>query len=186
MQNKRFRLCEQAIFVAYYKIRDLPNAKKLAKRAKISRQAFYMHHKSPQWIPYDYEKYLLDSYSAKMKTFMVRKQIELRMLYLRLLIFVHTHKEMIGALIKDGRTEVIDEMVVKLKKRILLEWNLAGNLEEVFQVYKKEVAGVIEVWAKDGFAKKELDKVLKEIMFLTKTSPQRLAPLIKAEMEDQE
>lgn len=95
-----------------------------------------------------------------------------------MLIFIYSHRELIGALIKDGRTEVIDRMIKDLKGCILREWNLAGDIEDVFHVYEKEVLGVIEIWAQDNFAKKKLDKVLNEILLLTKTSPRRLVQLI--------
>lgn len=178
MLNKKFRLCEQAIFAAYFKVKDLPNAKKLARRAKISRQAFYTHHQSPQWIPYDYEKYLLDSYKAKMKILLERPREDIKKIYLRMLIFIYSHREVIGALLKDGRTEVIDRMIKVLKGCILREWNLAGDIEDVFHVYEKEVLGIIEIWAQNNFTKKKLDKVLNEILLLTKTSPRRLVQLI--------
>lgn len=179
MRNKKFRLCEQAIFTAYYKVRDLPNTKKLARRAKISRQAFYAHHKSPQWIPYDYEKYLLDSYKTKMRKLLTRQQVELKMIMLRMLIFIYSHREMIDALLRDGRVVVIKEMVAQLKPRVISEWNLAGNLDEIFQIYTGEILGVIVKWAQDGFLDEKLDMVLGKIMLLTKTTPRRLASLIE-------
>ena len=178
MKNKRFSQTEKAIFVAYYQLRDYPNARKLARRAGISHTTLYRHHKSLQQIPKDYEDYLLKSFDTRIKAMLVRQQIELKTLYLRMLIFIHTNREVIKMLLKDGRTEVINKMVLKFRQRVILAWNLAGDLEKVYGVYRREVLGVIEDWGRRDFAKQEIEVVLDDIMHLTKTTPRRLSKLI--------
>ena len=114
-----------------------------------------------------------------MKTFLIGQKFELRMIFLRMLIFIYNNREVIGILLKDGRKNIIDEMMLCLKPRIMREWRYSGQLEDMYTVYAKEVSGVIENWAREEFDEKKLEETLGDIMFLTRTSARRLAGLIK-------
>ncbi len=174
MKNKAFCKRERAIFLAYFKMRDYPNAKKLSKRAKISRQTFYNHHSSPQMIPYDYEKYLLDAFRRKIRRYLKDERYELKTIFARTLVFIHNNRETLIILFKDGRKNIVDEIMNYLKPRIIREWNYAGDFDELYRIYAKEISGVIENWARKKFSNKELDKILNDIMYLTVTSVRRL------------
>lgn len=178
MQNKRFRKTEEAILAACYQLSDFPNAKKLACRAKISRSTFHRHHKSPWQIPYNYQKYLLKCFDAKIKSLSDCQEITLKVLYLRMLIFIHSNREVIKILLSSGHADVMEKMISKFKKHTLEQWNMSGNLGKVYDVYRKEILGIIENWSKQNFLKKELDTVLNDILYLTKTAPRRLSRLI--------
>ena len=178
MSNKRFRKTEQAIFIAYYTLKDYPTARKLAKRAHISRATLYRHHTNPTKIPRNYEEYLLATYSRIIHRLINKDQATLKVLFLRTLIFISINDKVFGFLFLDGHQDIIKKMFRKLKKRVLQEWNMAGNLEKLYIVYENEVVGVIEAWHQKDFSKKYLAATLDDILFLTKTSPHRLSRLI--------
>ena len=146
MANKRFQKTERAIFVAYYKLRDFPSARKVARRAKISCSTFYRHHSSPYHISQDYENYLLKSYSSKIKKLINAKNTETNTVFLRTLVFVTAHRVIYKAL---------------------------------FNVYENEIVGLFEVWDKQNFSSRYLDAVLNDLIYLTKTTPKRLAKIAK-------
>ena len=176
MANKRFFKTEKAIFIAYCKLRDYPSAKRIAQLAGVSRATFYRHHRKAVKIPEDYEKYLLENYRKMMRGFM-KRGTKIRILYFRMLIFMVNNEEVILVLFQEGRKEIIRSMVDYLKPCVLDEWKIGGDLSKMFNVYKSEVMGVIEVWAEQKFSDKDLDTVLNDIMYLTQTARQRLLPL---------
>lgn len=178
MANKKFRKTENAIFIAYYKFRDYPSAKTLARRAKISRATLYRHHSSPQSLSKDYEKYLLDAYAKKIKK-LLKRNPPLKTLFLRTLVFIHNHRLILKALFKEDHKEIIKKMLDKLKDRILKEWNYAGNTDKLYKVYQNEILGIIEAWGKNDFSVKETTSVLSDILYLTKTTPKHLSRFLE-------
>ena len=179
MANKKFQKTEKAIFVAYYKFRDFPSAKVLARRAKISRSTLYRHHEKPFALPKDYENYLLKIYARRMRAFL-NKGLPLKTLFFRTLIFIHTHHLIFKALFKDGNKEIIKKMLDKLKPQILKDWNYAGNTEKLYKIYQNEILGLIEAWSEDNFDIKEVETVLNDILYLNKTTPRHLARFLEA------
>ena len=178
MANKKFRATEEAIFVAYYKLVDYPSAKIIAKRAGISRSTLYRHHQLPRLISRDYEQYLLKIFSRKMQGFLNKEEVELKTMFLRVLIFIHNNRVTFAALFRDKHKDVIGKMWGKLKPRVLLEWHLAADTDKLFSVYQNEILGIIEVWSKDNFTVNNLDAVLSDIIYLTKTAPKRLVGIL--------
>lgn len=179
MKNQKFRKTENAIFIAYYKFRDYPTVKALAKRAGIARSTLYRHHKSPRQIPDNYEKYLLEIYSHKMKRFLNQENASLKKLYFRKLIFIHNNQIIFEALFRDGRKEIIKDMIDKIKTPILSEWNYK-NPEKLYKVYQNEVLGIIENWHENNFNAKEIGNILNDILYLNKTTPKHLARFLEA------
>ena len=179
MANKRFQKTERAIFVAYYKLRDFPSARKVARRAKISCSTFYRHHSSPYHISQDYENYLLKSYSSKIKKLINAKNTETNTVFLRTLVFVTAHRVIYKALFKNGQKEIIKRMFRVLRQKIITEWQLPGDLEKLYNVYENEIVGLFEVWDKQNFSSRYLDAVLNDLIYLTKTTPKRLAKIAK-------
>ena len=180
MGNRRFKRTEHAIFITYYKMRDYPIAKRIAKRAKISRATFYRHHQTASNIPRDHEEFLFRAYTTQMKKYL-KKSSSLQTIFLRLLVFLSSNKEVIKFLLNDGRKEIIKKMINHLKPVIICNWRFAGNLDKAYNVYENEVLGVIEFWGQRNFAVTNLSKVLDEILYLTRTASERLIPLIEPE-----
>lgn len=176
MKNKRFCKTEKAIFLAYYKLRDYPNAKKLAKTANISRSTLYKHHKKIQAIPADYEDFLLQNYAKAIKKYL-KKPAEFKTILFRTHAFIFANREIFGALFKEGHKETIKKMFNILKPNVLNEWGLTGNLDKIYNIYTNEILGIIESWEKQNFSEKSLEQVLNDTLYLTKTSKQKLLPL---------
>ena len=179
MANKKFSKSENAIFIAYYKLKDFPTARRIAKKAKISRSTFYRHHDQPQNIPRDYEDYLFKLYQKRIKKFLEKEDIYLRTLLLRTLVFISSHQRIFRALFIHKQEEFIKKIFRCLKNRILAEWHLAGDLNEFYYVYENEIIGVIEAWDKQNFTNHSLSSTLNNLTHLTNTAPRRLTFLIK-------
>lgn len=177
MSNKKFRKNERAIFVAYYKLRECPIAKRVAKQANISRSTLYRHHRTTFSIPHDYEKYLLRTYSRQMYSFLHEKGTSLSILFLRTLVFISNNKDIFEALFRDGHKEVIRGILDIIRPKIVEEWQLFNDDDVIYHVYSNEVLGIIEVWSKYGFSDKYLSLAQKDIIFLTKTARKKLLPL---------
>ena len=177
MANKKFKKNENAIFLAYYKFRDRPTAKALAKRAGISRSTLYRHHKSPHSIPENYEKYILEVYSKRIKNFL-KQGTTLKKLFFRKLVFIHNHHIIFAALFQGGRKDIIKDMLDFIKTPILSEWNYK-NPEKLYKVYQNEVLGLIETWAENGFKADEIEIVLNDILYLNKAAPKHLSRFLE-------
>ncbi|MBR2795454.1 hypothetical protein IKE13_00080 [Candidatus Saccharibacteria bacterium] len=178
LQNKKFYKSERAIFIAFYKFHDYPTAKVLARRAHIARSTFYRHHRSPHFIPGNYEDYLFQTYRRKIKILLKRPDVSIRSLFLRTLIYIHVNSEFFKVLFQDGHKEIIKRMVSELKEPILAIWNYGDNSPKLFHVYENEILGIIEAWGEQEFANQEIENVLGDILYLTKTSPKHLSRFI--------
>ncbi len=177
MSNKRFKKTEQAILIAYYRFRDYPVAKKIAKSAKISRSTLYRHHQTTTNIPYDYEEYLLQAYLRTIRKFSKKKNPSLKTVLLRTLVFIASNREVFLILFQSNHKEVINKMLDHIKLIILEEWKLGGDLNKMYSIYKNEVLGAIEIWGKANFSNQTLNSALEAIVYLTKTARQNLLPL---------
>ena len=69
-------------------------------------------------------------------------------------------------------------MVSELKEPILAIWNYGDNSPKLFHVYENEILGIIEAWGEQEFANQEIENVLGDILYLTKTSPKHLSRFI--------
>ena len=176
MQNRRFFKNEYAILIAYYKLRNYPSAKRLARIAGISRSTLYRHHKRVQFIPIDYEAFLLQSYICSIKK-LIHKNANLKTIILRTLVFIVSNRELFRILFKDNRKEIVKRMFEYLKPRILEEWHLSGNIDKIYSVYKNGVLGIIEIWYKQKFTSNHIESTLNDILYLTRVSRHNLLPL---------
>lgn len=177
MTNKRFRQTEHDIFIAYYKLKNHSDTKSLAHHAGISRSTLYRHHQKSQNIPDDYEDYLLLTYNRLIQDCLRSKTTSLSNIYLRTLVFISNHKEVFVALFSDGHQGIIKKMLANLGPKITAFLCLDSKMSTAYIVYENEILGVIEVWSKHNFSSTKLDKTLKDILYLTSTAPERLAPL---------
>ena len=178
MSNQRFFKTEKAIFIAYYKLKDYPSAKKIARHAKISRSTFYRHHQAANNIPRDYEEFLFNSFKDEIKRYL-KNDSNLSTVFLRLLVFISNHKAIIKALLDDGRKESIKRMLSQLRPAIIYYWRPANNSDKTYNIYENEMLGIIETWSKHNFSTTKLNHVLNDTLYLTKTAPKRLAPLVR-------
>lgn len=179
MSDKRFRKTELAIFIAYYTFQDYPTSRKLARRARVSRSTLYRHHPNVTDIPRDYEDYLLKSFNRAMRKAIHNKEVKLKIVILRMLVFIMNNKKILKLLFKKDQKSIIKKMLIRLKPRLASEWALKGDFADFFNVYMNEVVGIIEIWSKQNFSRNKLGITLNDIMLITKSAPKRLAFLIK-------
>ena len=179
MSNKHFYKTEQAILIAYYKLKDFPKACKIAKQAGISRSTFYRHHSSAYSIPYDYEAYLFSLYSYTIQKLLRRSQISVKLAYLRTLAFISNHRDLFKILFSENRKEVIKKMLHRLRPLISQSWPASCNTDQAFNIYANEVLALIELWGKHDFSVSMLSSTLSEVLYLTKTAPRHLSPIAK-------
>lgn len=176
-RDKRYQKTEEAILAVLMKSRELPAAGNLAKRARISRSTLYRHHRTVPGIVPDYEREVLIRYTNTIRRLIRRKNTQVRMIYLRTLIFVMANRRVFEILLKYSGGAVVEKMVLRLRGKLGRAYHLPKNSDKMLRVYAKEVAGMVEEWGKDGFKESELESVLGKIMYLTETMRQRLGPL---------
>lgn len=184
MKDKRFYHNEIGLCRYRRRCKKSNNVTKLAKWLRIDPSTVYRHHQSFNDIIRDYEIYVLKEFKQKIKKYLKNEDITLKTIYLHTLSSISENKEMILTLFENDHKDIIKNMLDVIKERITKEWNLHGNLENIFNVYQNEVIGVIEIWAKSKFDTNEIDATLNSVMRLTETAPRRLALTIKSK-EDQ-
>lgn len=176
MANERFRKNEQAILTAYYKLKDYPGAKKLARAAGVSRTTLYRHHKIIQAIPVDYEDFLFRAYKETIRHYLV-EDVPIKTLFLRTLVFIHCNREIIQALFRAHHKEIVEKILDYLRPRTTQDWCAVSNPDKVYKVYKNEIMGIIEEWNKQGLSRQDIGLILDNILYLTESAYRSLLPL---------
>lgn len=178
MQNKRYRRTEEAILEVLFKAKGLPSTSKLVKGARISRSTLYRHHKTVPGIIPDYERSVLISYTRVIHKFTHAKNIPLKAIYLRTLIFIMAHRWTFEIILKYDSGIVFEKMVLRLKSKVIAACHLPRNSDRAIYIYAKEVAGILEEWGKTKFSEANLNQVLRDIIYLTKTIRLRLSQIM--------
>ena len=171
MKNKRYRKTEEAIFRVFFGAKGIIAAKELARKAGISRITLYRHHPLVQNIALDYERYLLGEYAKVMQRISGKEEVGLKIVYLQMLIFTVREKEVILALLKQGRRVIIEKMIWGIEPRIMSELRLDKG---AFELYVGGVFGLMDRWSKSGFIEEKIEEVLGDIMRFTKSAKKRL------------
>lgn len=175
LKNKRFKKTEEAIIMAFFLAKDKLSLKRLLQLAKISRSTLYRHHKNLTEIVPDYEKYILKKCKNYMKPLIKKDESRLKTLYQRILIFMVANRFIIEFLLKNGSQNIIERIVKALKPMILASGKVTDG--EMFKIYTKEVAAIIEEWCRLGFKKDDILPTTYKIMYLTDQAYIRLSPL---------
>ncbi|MBR3180447.1 hypothetical protein IKF57_02910 [Candidatus Saccharibacteria bacterium] len=173
MSNRRFRKTEDAIFAAYNSIKE-PSAHRIVSKVHISRSTFYRHHKNIHSITRDYEKYILEKYSATLRPFLAKNHTQLKTIILQMLIFIMAHKTIFHAFLKSEHAKILEKLTLHLEPKFAQSLRLPHRH---FGILAKEITGVIEEWGKTNFAESKLDSTLADIIFLVTTAKSRLKPL---------
>lgn len=175
MRDKRFLHSEDAIIRSFLSIRDSVSVDYLISRAQISRSTFYRHHKNVKRIVLDYEDYLLNKYSKTMKGW--RNGKELKFYYKQLLLFIIANKKIVLFLVQHGEKGIFERLIMKLEPIIVKRIKLPERAKTTLIVYRSEIMGLLEEWAREEFFEEKLNKVLKNIVYLTLTMKDRLMEL---------
>ena len=176
-RNKRYQKNEEAILDVLMGSKELPAAGVLAKKAHISKSTLYRHHKTVPGIIPDYKREILIKYGNMVRRLNRRKNVQVRTICLRTLIFIVANRRVFKILLRYDGSVIVEEMILKLKNKLKNTCRLPKNSDKMLRVYVKEVAGVIEEWSKHGFREDEIESTLNKILYLTETMRQRLGPL---------
>ena len=177
LKDRRFRKNEGLIVEIFIKGNGELTVKKMAKETGLSRSTVYEHHHAIKEIIPDYERHVLAEYSRLMRKKMRRKNVQLRTLYFDTLVFILRNRKIFEMFLKFNDRNVVMKMVDKMRGKIV---NLAGlpkKSDKVFRVYAVEVVEIIFGWGERGFLESELEQVLGDIMYLSKTCGHRLGPI---------
>ncbi|MBR2641218.1 TetR/AcrR family transcriptional regulator [Candidatus Saccharibacteria bacterium] len=177
LANKRFRKTEEAIIMAFFVTKDKVNINRIIKTAGISRSTLYRHHKSLDSIVPNYERYIIKKYNHVVKCIIKCKNNNLKSIYQRILIFLSCNKIIINFLYTHGDDKIIEKMIMLLKPYIASHYYLSQ--EKIFNIYAKEVTGLMEEWIKNGYSFNTINNTVDNIVYITKSAYTRLSPIIQ-------
>ena len=177
LKNKRFKHSEECIVTALLIAKDKLNLNKIIRIAHISRSTLHRHHGNINDIIPNYEKYILRKWKTRVKHLSKIKSLPLKFFYERLLSFLSSNRQITELLLKYDDHVFIEQFIVALKPHILTTGRITDG--EVFTLYTKETAGLIEAWCDDGFDIDAIPSVVSKIMYLTNTAYARLSPLAR-------
>lgn len=175
LKNKKFRDSEAAIRRGFFLLKNKLSVERLIKVAKISRSTLYRHHKNIHEVIPNYERFVLRRCKNTMRHLARNKRIRLKTLYERLLIFMSANRPIMEFLLEFGDRNFIEKIVFALEPKITATGKV--NNGEMFKIYAKEVAGLIETWGHAGFDPDAIPIVINKIIYLTDTAHIRLSPL---------
>ena len=178
LANKRFRKTEEAILRVFFEENIYIGMGELAEKAGVARSTIYHHHKTVRGIVVDYERYILRKYKRTMAKVLRTKDTSMRMLYNKTLMFIMQNRQIFLIVIRGGRNEVFDKMMMAIRLTIEDIEKLPKNAEKIFDVYAGEVGALLKRWSKKEFREEEVEGLLRDILYLTKTMRVRLKPLL--------
>ena len=175
LKNKRFRQTEETIIITFFSVKESLSLSHFFHTAHISRSTLYRHHKNLSEVAPDYEAYILYKCKKIMHSLMNNPKCQLRTLYSRILILMSANRLVMRFLLKYGRRDFFERMIITIKPRIIATNKITDG--EMFKIYTKEIAGLVEEWGRAGFNKNTIVSTVDKIMFLTNTAHIRLSPL---------
>lgn len=178
MCHQRYRKTEEAILKVFFQ-NNQSTMKGIARKAGIGRATIYLHHHAIKDILPDYENYLLSEYQKFIHKKLRIKNIELKTLYFNTLIFISRNQRFFKIFIRFNRREIFFRILMILKSKIESFARLPKNSEKIFKIYTSEISEILFEWGKKGFPDTELEKILSDIIYLTKTSRHHLMPINK-------
>ena len=176
--NRRFCKTEEAILKAFFDDNNYISIEKMAKKAGVARSTFYHHHQTVNKIIIDYRNYILSKYGQMIKKTSVSRETAIKILYERTIIFIIQYQRIFKILMMGNEREIFNRMIIKLGPKLIPVMGLPKNYEKIFLVYTGEIVALLGAWCKGGAKKNEIDALLGEIVFLTKTARVRLKILL--------
>lgn len=178
MKDSRFRRHEEDFLKVFYVENSKGTTmKKMAKKAGVGRSTIYLHHHAVREVIPDYERYMLLQFKELIQKKIRRKNVQIKMLYLEMLVFMMRNKRIFEMFLKFDKREILIKMIEKMRTKIVSYAKFPKNYEKMFRVYEGEVVELIFDWGRKGFSEKELMRVLSDIMYLTDTARARLMPI---------
>lgn len=177
MNDRRFRKTEEAIFRAYYSGDVYISIEAMAKKAGISRSTFYRHHRAVGLIASDYESFAISRYSRMIKRLASKKNVELKGLFVRTLLFIITNKMLAEMLMKDDGRRLICKMVYVLRPYIEKTARLTVKHDIIFRVCASEITEIITYWVDDGLKEDSISMIVADIIYVIRTAKTRLGQI---------
>lgn len=175
LKNRRYRSTETRILITLLMIKDSLSLERLIRMAKISRSTLSRHHKNLHEIAPDYRKYVLKKCQNITRSLLKNPNSELRTVYRRILVFMSANRLIMEFILEYGEQSVFEDIIYTIKPKILASSKITD--EEMFMIYTKEVAGLIEEWGKQGYDKESIVSIINKILSLTETAHIRLNSL---------
>ena len=156
MRDCRYKKTEEKLLSVFFDAR-YDTMMQIAKKAGVAYSTVYAHHHSVMKILPDWEEYVLEEYRAFLR----------RRSYFEMLIFILNYRKYFEAFLKFGDREIIMKM-------IFVMWGV-DEPGKLLRILAGEVAEVIFEWGEGGFSGREIEVVLGDMVYLTKTARERLA-----------
>ena len=94
-----------------------------------------------------------------------------------MLVFILRNKKIFKMFLKFNDREIIGKMIKKMNTKIIRFAKLPKNSDKILKMYASEITEIIFEWGRKGFPEAQLERVLSDIMYLTKTCRTRLMPI---------
>ena len=178
MKDHRFRKTEEKILTVFFdESKNGITMVKMAKKAGVGRSTIYVHHHAIREIMSDWERYILAEYRLILRKRIKKDRAALKKMYFDMLIFILRNQKAFGMFLRLNNREVMKKMLDALEPKIRILMRLPKNSRKIFRLYESEVIEIIVEWGEKGFSEERIEKVLSDIMFLTKTARDRLMPI---------
>ena len=178
LKDKRFKKTEEAILRVFFETKDYISIKSLAMKIGVARSTIYGHHRAMREILPDYRRYILKKYERMIRKMINKKETEIKILYINILLFILRDKKIFKVFLKNGDKAIFEEMILKIKPMVETEMGLPKNSEKLYKVFVSEIGTLIEWWGNEGFNEDDMNAVLSDMLSLTKTARTRLAGLL--------
>ncbi len=175
-KDKRYKEIEEKILQLFFEYGYNLTASIVAKELGVSRSTFYRHHKTVQDIIPDYVKMLTSDLDMECQGC---NEECIQIFFERILIFIVRERELFLIFLKMKNREVLVLILLKNEKMILKYADFRVEAGKVYNIYIGEVVAVVTEWGENGFLCDEINVVLGDILYLTRTMKVRLGPLAK-------
>ena len=177
LANKRFRKTEEAILEVFFEGEENLNVGKLAKRIGVARSTVYIHHRTIKRIVPDYERLILTRYKKVIKDVLRLKRDKIETMLLKTILFVASNKKLFEIVLKNGRFTIFELMLDELKAIIIDVMDITRKQKIIYVVYRSEVVAILGQWSLNGFSGDEIEELVRDIVYLTRTAKTRLGAL---------
>lgn len=174
LRDKRFRENEEKVLRLFFEYGEKLTMGKIARHLGIPRSTIYRHHPSVRAIVDDYVSMMKSKCNIKCKG---GKEKDIKKFFRELLFFIVRNKRVFQLFLKAENEETFLAILYKNKRCLLLCADFRFEADKAFNIYCKEVIEVLRMWGEKDFCQHNIEVVLKDIIYLTKTLKIRLGPL---------
>ena len=176
--NRRYGETENGFLKEFLERGGNVTVTELARQLGVARSTFYYHHKNLLQFIRDHRICIFEDYSRTVQE-ILDKKTTMKNLFLGILVFMMNHRQIFQILVRVGVRDVFVEMMLEVRPQIEKYAGLPCGAERIFKVYVYEMVGVLRIWVENGLREEEMDRVLKDLVYLTKTINERLGFLGK-------